>query len=166
MMYELQLRPSKREISMSSRLLANVLAARPSATSGSMRFATSWLSAILCLASCSAAGCVVHRSDASPAEVTQWDLTKPGPNKVAQTFTRDRGMLGGAIDYQLYIGELLVARLGTAETVTIYLAPGEYLLRFRTVTGDFGDSFPLVVENGPARAYRVTSRQQIVPVAL
>jgi hypothetical protein len=50
-------------------------------------------------------------------------------NNATITITRDKGFLGGGCYAGVYIDMVLVARLGVGEAVTLYLAPGEKLLR-------------------------------------
>ena len=57
-------------------------------------------------------------------------MLQPAPGRnIAVTITRDGGFMGGAMGCQLQIDGRAIAKFSIAETITIYLSPGEHNIR-------------------------------------
>lgn len=80
------------------------------------------------------AGCnsvPVSLSNATPAPADRVLAFKTPPRGASGTIvvTRDKGFNGSPCYYALFINGTLAARLATSETATLYVPPGDLLLR-------------------------------------
>jgi len=55
--------------------------------------------------------------------------SKSNENTAKLTVTRDKGFIGSACFYSVYINTVFAARMDTSETATFFMHPGEVLLR-------------------------------------
>lgn len=85
----------------------------------------------LLLAGCSTTPPAPGRAAAVPKDrITAPDMLQPAPGRnIPVTITRDGGFMGGAMGCQVQIDGREIARYSVAETLTIYLSPGEHKVR-------------------------------------
>ena len=95
---------------------------------------------LLILAGCSTTPPAPGRaSPVPPKEIFAADLLQPGPGRsVAVTITRDGGFMGGQMGCKVQIDGKDIAKFSVAETITVYLAPGDHV--FRLWSEFFGES--------------------------
>lgn len=86
---------------------------------------------LLLLAGCATTPPPPGRADVVPKErISAPDLLQPAPGRnIPVVITRDGGFMGATMGCRVYIDGREIARFSVAETLTIYLSPGEYKIR-------------------------------------
>ena len=86
---------------------------------------------LLLLAGCSTAPPTPGRASAIPMNrISSPDMLQPASGRnIPVTITRDGGFMGGTMGCRVQIDGREIARFAVAETLTIYLAPGEHKIR-------------------------------------
>ncbi len=85
----------------------------------------------LLLAGCTTSPLPPGKASAVPRDrISAPDMLQPGPGRnIAVAITRDGGFTGGAMGCELQVDGKKIAKFSVAETITIYLSPGEHKIR-------------------------------------